>query len=178
MQFQPKTIEYTGTWPALVMSQLRVRSPANTIVVNRNCPSQNGQMMMEGLASNTSSHMNNNSNSGVMLSQLTATTQMEQGLLQHGGRFGTPDVDHNMMMSSASSESNNKYLIQDAAAAIIPAQQDLFSKLHEALALEPKYQPNLFLPQQSNVSYTHTTAFLFSLYFPVYFVGFISAGKP
>lgn len=124
---------------------LRVRSPANTVV--RSGPSHeylSGQhQLVDGLINN------NNYNSGVV-TQLTATTQMDQGQM-HGGRFGTPDVDQDMMMSSATSVSNNNYLIQDtAAAAIIPAQQDLFSKLHEALALEPKYQPNLFLPQQSN----------------------------
>lgn len=79
---------------------------------------------------------------------------------------GTPDA--NIYASNMSSDSINNSNINNnqeqqlhvntsnntsqAVSLCGPSAQDLFSHLHEALALEPKYQPNLFLPQQSNVS--------------------------
>lgn len=78
--------------------------------------------------------------------------------------LGTPDANtYASTMSSNSIKSNNNQEQQHfASSSSITSQasandcgfnvQVLFSQLHEALALEPKYQPNLFLPQQSNVS--------------------------
>lgn len=149
---------------------LRVRSPANTIVVKNPSITSNGQTLNED-------SMDNNSNSGVV-ALLTTTTMMDQGQIQHGGRFGTPDVNQHlqqqqhqqmqqhqqqMMSSQQCFDSNgNSYQMQDTAQCV-PAQQDLFAKLHESLSLEPKYQPNLFLPQQSNVSLINL--FIFFWYF-------------
>lgn len=86
-----------------------------------------------------------------------------QHLNQQGSTgLGTPDA--NTYASSMSSDSINNInqeqhfassssnTPQAAAGDCGLNVQDLFSHLHEALALEPKYQPNLFLPQQSNVS--------------------------
>jgi hypothetical protein len=151
----------TGTWPPQnVMS--RVRSPANTIVMNPLI--SNGQTLNE-----TSMDMDNYSNSRVA-AQMTTTTMMcmDQGQIQHGGRSGTSDVQQHphmhlqqhLMSSAATSQcfdsNGNGYQMQDTAAQTVPAQQHLFSKLHESLSLEPKYQPNLFLPQESNVSISST----------------------
>jgi hypothetical protein len=68
-----------------------------------------------------------------------------------GGLYGTPDAN----ASSMSSNHNNFKQENTSRTAHLPhglSAQDLFAQLHEALALEPKYQPSLFLPQQSNVS--------------------------
>jgi hypothetical protein len=75
----------------------------------------------------------------------------------------TPDANTYASMSSNSVKiNNNQEQQQYASSSSITPQasasdcglnvEGLFSQLHEALALEPKYQPNLFLPQQSNVS--------------------------
>jgi hypothetical protein len=98
---------------------------------------------------------NFNSVSSKMETQSLMDTQQHQGLL------GTPDANNASYMSSDYQNNHqqhqeeqhlNKTNITSAAAAFVPSAQDLFSQLHEALALEPKYQPNLFLPLQSNVS--------------------------
>ena len=75
--------------------------------------------------------------------------------------LGTPDANTyaSSMSSNSINNNNNQEQQQFASSSSITSAstcglnvQDLFSQLHEALALEPKYQPNLFLPQQSNVS--------------------------
>lgn len=77
----------------------------------------------------------------------------------HQGRLGTPDA--NNTASYMSSDSNKQHYEQRSTQGTSQQQtadsfgtnvQDLFSQLQIALALEPKYQPNLFLPLQSNVS--------------------------
>lgn len=77
----------------------------------------------------------------------------------HQGRLGTPDANNTASYMS-SDFNNNKHQKEQQqhlnttsqTSAFGPNTQDLFAQLHEALALEPKYQPNLFLPLQSNVS--------------------------
>ena len=78
--------------------------------------------------------------------------------------LGTPDanITYASTMSSDSINNNKNIQEQHLSGGSSTSQestrdygfnvQDLFSQLHEALALEPKYQPNLFLPQQSNVN--------------------------
>jgi hypothetical protein len=113
---------------------------------------------------------NFNSVSSKMETQSLMDTQQHQGLL------GTPDANNASYMSSDYQNNHqqhqeeqhlNKPNITSAAAAFVPSAQDLFSQLHEALALEPKYQPNLFLPLQSNVSlcfFSSITIIIASLY--------------
>lgn len=82
----------------------------------------------------------------------------------HQGRHlepGTPDANTASSMSSDINNNNNNNYNINATSQAAPfynnvtatSTQDLFIQFHEALALEPKYQPNLFLPQQSNVSF-------------------------
>lgn len=101
-----------------------------------------------------------------MSSGMTETNALMSNCQQHHqGRhmeIGTPDANN---ASSMSSNNNNFHDYNNAtsqAAALPPppppqytttSAQDLFLQFNEALALEPKYQPNLFLPQQSNVSH-------------------------
>jgi len=96
-----------------------------------------------------------------MSSSMTETNALMNNCQQHHqGRhmeIGTPDANN---ASSMSSNNNNFHDYNNATsqAAAHPhynttSAQDLFIQFHEALALEPKYQPNLFLPQQSNVSH-------------------------
>ncbi|CAG9801077.1 unnamed protein product [Chironomus riparius] len=97
-----------------------------------------------------------------MSSGMTETNALMNNCQQHHqGRhmeIGTPDANN---ASSMSSNNNNFHDYNNAtsqAAAIqqpppqynTTSAQHLFIQFHEALALEPKYQPNLFLPQQSN----------------------------
>lgn len=77
----------------------------------------------------------------------------------HQGRLGTPDANTTASYMSSDFNNNQHQLLEQQhlnstsqSAAFGTNAQDLFSQLHEALALEPKYQPNLFLPLQSNVS--------------------------
>lgn len=66
---------------------------------------------------------------------------------------GTPDaVDQASQMSSDFMNPNNQ---QQQPMEVFGEEvnvQDMFTQLSESLALEPKYQPSLFLPLQSNVS--------------------------
>lgn len=87
-------------------------------------------------------------------------TQALMDTQQHQGRLGTPDANTTASYMSSDFNNNNQQLEQhqhhlntSQTMAIEPNTEDLFSQLHEALALEPKYQPNLFLPLQSNVSF-------------------------
>lgn len=104
--------------------------------------------------------MNGQSNFNSMSSKMETHSLMDTQ--QHQGRLGTPDANNASYMSSDYQNNHqqhqeeqhlNKPNITSPAAAFVPSAQDLFSQLHEALALEPKYQPNLFLPLQSNVSF-------------------------
>lgn len=75
---------------------------------------------------------------------------------QHlGGQRGTPDANTASYMSSDFNNNQQEQHLNSTSqvASFGTNAQDLFSQLHEALALEPKYQPNLFLPLQSNVSF-------------------------
>lgn len=70
---------------------------------------------------------------------------------------GTPDAEYqasNMSSDFKNSNINNNQQQQQQAFGESVNMQDMFTQLSESLALEPKYQPNLFLPQQSNVSWT------------------------
>lgn len=70
------------------------------------------------------------------------------------GRLGTPDaagagacsgpfVDTKNMMTNNNMDGKTAQMTTEA----------LFIKLHEALSLESKYQPALYLPQDSQVSF-------------------------
>lgn len=69
---------------------------------------------------------------------------------------GTPDANNSYASMSSDSINNNNNNInsvnnnQQEQHVTSSNAASLFSQLQEALALEPKYQPNLFLPQQSN----------------------------
>lgn len=94
-----------------------------------------------------------------------AVTQALMDNQHHQGRLGTPDANNASYMSSDYNNNNNQQQQHEhpmKASSSSPAAllsgisaQDLFAQLHEALALEPKYQPSLFLPQQSNVSFKY-----------------------
>lgn len=79
-------------------------------------------------------------------------TLMDITIQHHQGRLGTPDAKY--QASYMSSDFKNKQQEQHTSqmTAYGNNAQDLFAKLNEALGMEPKYQPNLFLPLQSNVS--------------------------
>lgn len=77
----------------------------------------------------------------------------------HQGRLGTPDANNTASYMSSDYNNNQQQQQQQEhlkstsqPASVGASALDLFAHLHEALALEPKYQPNLFLPLQSNVS--------------------------
>jgi hypothetical protein len=85
-------------------------------------------------------------------SRMETQTLMDTTNQHHQGRLGTPGMQY--QASYMSSDFKNKQQEQHTSqtASFGDNAQDLFAKLSEALALEPKYQPNLFLPLQSNVS--------------------------
>lgn len=63
-----------------------------------------------------------------------------------GGRLNTPDVPMDQQQqSSLSLHQNNNQHIEEP----MLSTEELFTKLHEALSLEPKFQPSLYLPQDS-----------------------------
>lgn len=76
-----------------------------------------------------------------------------QGISMMEGRLGTPDatggacsgpfVETKNMMTNNNFEEKSAQMTTEA----------LFIKLHEALSLESKYQPGLYLPQESQVSF-------------------------
>lgn len=71
---------------------------------------------------------------------------------QPGRPDGTPDaVDQASQMSSDFTNPNNQQQPMEVFGEEVNVQ-DMFTQLSESLALEPKYQPSLFLPLQSNVS--------------------------
>lgn len=102
--------------------------------------------------------------------------EMRQQWISIGGWLGKPDAttpiddDHAendeqmMMMTSASagcSSASQQNALVGAAAAVAVVEETpmentirtevLFQQLHEALSLESKFQPSLFLPQESHV---------------------------
>lgn len=97
--------------------------------------------------------MNGQSNVNSMSSKMETQALMDTQQ-HHQGRLGTPDA--NTPASYMSSDFNNNQHLEQHLNSQLPSvafgsnAQDLFAQLHEALALEPKYQPNLFLPLQSN----------------------------
>jgi hypothetical protein len=106
---------------------------------------QNGEMSV-----NESDTMMVNSNCSKMETQSLMDTSSPQGRQPQG----TPDAEYqasNMSSDFKNSNINNNQQQQQAFGESVN-MQDMFTQLSESLALEPKYQPNLFLPQQSNVS--------------------------
>lgn len=104
--------------------------------------------------------MNGQSNFNSMCSKME--TQALMDTQQHQGGLGTPDANITASYMSSDFKSNqqqqqkeqhlnnNNNTSQNGDFGTTAA--DLFSQLQIALALEPKYQPSLFLPLQSNVS--------------------------
>ncbi|CAO1321505.1 unnamed protein product [Diamesa hyperborea] len=100
----------------------------------------------------------NGSNSG---SRSSSDDEMQ---MEHQGRLGTPDANANIIDAGASylkstdnfntiqqqQQKQQQFLMSACPTLYGASTEDLFSKLHETLALEPKYQPNLFLSPQSN----------------------------
>jgi hypothetical protein len=151
-------------------------------------------------------HMDSNMEDNVddfnsMSSDAKATTQAlmnsdQQHHHQMGWlKIGTPDALNASCLSSDYSITNNNNnnfnnnnnvnnnninninnASSQTAPQLNPSAQDLFSKLNEALALEPKYQPNLFLPQQSNVSIIFPS-YLFFFSFRILTSSLICASK-
>lgn len=119
---------------------------------------------------------NSMSNKSVATQALMDTSGYQHHQEQKG-RQGTPDANtYASNMSSDSINNNNISNNQDQHQQQVNTSkmannnlsaQDLFSHLHEALALEPKYQPNLFLPQQSNVS--NQATYMLPLFFLFFF---------
>lgn len=121
-----------------------------------------------GVASGQEKSISYRSDNSMSNKTVETTALMEKRRYQHHhqgstGLVGTPDANtYASSMSSDSINNNNQEQQHFASSSSITPQaaakdcgldvQVLFSHLHEALALEPKYQPNLFLPQQSNVS--------------------------
>lgn len=83
----------------------------------------------------------------------TVTSEMHQHRLLSGGRLGTPDVaSYNYNEVTLESELHKvqpHQVVEEAAL----TRDEIFPKLHEALSLEPKFQPSLYLPQESQVSF-------------------------
>lgn len=103
--------------------------------------------------------MNGQSNFNSMSSKMEETDRALMDTQQHHqGRLGTPDANNTASYMSSDfnkiqQEQHQKHLNSTSQTTANGFNaQDLFAQLHEALALEPKYQPNLFLPLQSNVS--------------------------
>lgn len=142
-------LQYLGPWPALSLNVMSSRFSADSI----DAPSSSTNTAKN--SQQTAKMMNGQSNFNSMSSKMETQALMDN---QHQGiRHGTPDANNTASFMS-SDFNNNQQLEQHLnktshTAAIGPRAEDLFSQLHEALALEPKYQPNLFLPLQSNVSF-------------------------
>lgn len=99
--------------------------------------------------------MNGQSNFNSVSSKMETQASMDTNQQHHQGRLGTPDANNASYMSSdfKNQQKQEQHLNSTSQATSFGTNaKDLFSQLHEALALEPKYQPNLFLPLQSNVS--------------------------
>lgn len=76
-----------------------------------------------------------------------------EGQLVTPGAESLPSSSLSLPSSSSSSSSNvtlsNQHPSQPAPTL---SPEEYFTKLHEALSLEPKFQPSLYLPQESHVS--------------------------
>lgn len=138
---------------------MSVRFSADTIAVaSTSSTTGNGFAAQSGQVYSRRNVVDNNS----MSSNIAETQALMNNCQQHQGRHmepGTPDAKNASSMSSDYNINNNNNLHHEYNAtsqAAAPhynhtaSAQDLFIQFHEALALEPKYQPNLFLPQQSN----------------------------
>lgn len=103
--------------------------------------------------------MNGQSNFNSVSSKMETQALMDTDQ-HHQGRLGTPDANNASYMSSGfnnnqQQQQQEQHLNSTSQSATLgTSTQDLFAQLHEALALEPKYQPSLFLPLQSNVSFS------------------------
>lgn len=134
---------------------MSVRFSADTIAV-ASTSSSNGYTAQSGQVYSRRNVVDINS----MSSNIAETQALMNNCQQHQGRHmepGTPDASASSMSSDYNINNNNlhhEYNATSQAAAPhynnTASAQDLFIQFHEALALEPKYQPNLFLPQQSN----------------------------
>jgi hypothetical protein len=151
--------------PHLIINVMSVRFTADTIVAasaDINAMEDSASYREMNHEDNFNSMRSNRANSRALIDN--RSQKHHQGRLMEG----TPDASN---ASSMSSNFNNNHLQEQqqqhqtqhvvngnstshaAVAHLLNASaQDLFTQFHEALALEPKYQPNLFLPQQSNVS--------------------------
>lgn len=135
---------------------MSVRFSADTIAVASTSSSNNGYTAQSGQVYSRRNVVDINS----MSSNIAETQALMNNCQQHQGRHmepGTPDASASSMSSDYNINNNNlhhEYNATSQAAAPhynnTASAQDLFIQFHEALALEPKYQPNLFLPQQSN----------------------------
>jgi len=65
------------------------------------------------------------------------------------GRLGTPDAEPMDQQTSLPSPINNNNQHPTSSEQQTLSAEELFTKFHEALSLEPKYQSNLYLPQES-----------------------------
>lgn len=140
---------------------MSVRFSADTIVASTSngYSSQSGQVYVRGNVVDSSNSMS--SNIGETQALMNNCQQDHQGRHMEPR---TPDVNCNASsMSSDYNNINNNNNLHEynnkATSQAAPlytntqaSAQHLFIQFHEALALEPKYQPSLFLPQQSNVS--------------------------
>lgn len=104
--------------------------------------------------------MNGQINFNSISSKMEETDRALMDTQQHNqGR--TPDANNTASHMSSDFNKNQREQHQrhlnstSQMAANTTNAQDLFAQLHEAIALEPKYQPNLFLPLQSNVSFCY-----------------------
>jgi cyclin G2 len=68
------------------------------------------------------------------------------------GRLVTPDAEpmdqQACLLTFNQNNNNNQHPTSNEQPTL--SAEELFTKLHEALSLEPKYQPNLYLPQESH----------------------------
>lgn len=87
---------------------------------------------------------------GVQIHSDMSTNSLLNAQCMMEGRLVIPDAEPMEQQASAllASSITNKYQVPSNNDLTIPAEQ-LFMKLHEALSLEPKYQPSLYLPQES-----------------------------
>lgn len=124
---------------------MSVRFSADTIVA----ATSNGYSMQSGQVYDRRNVDDINSMSSNMAETQALMIKSQQDQGRHMEPSGTPDANASSMSSNYSNNNNNNNMATSQSAPLYSAQ-DLFIQFHEALALEPKYQPNLFLPQQSN----------------------------
>lgn len=68
------------------------------------------------------------------------------------GRLNTPGAKPMDQEESSPLLNNNNQHPKSIIEEPTLSAEELFTKLHEALSLEPKFQPSLYLPQDSQVS--------------------------